>query len=150
MTNSETPSAVAVQQPSNMAVGFAPTTENIELLKNTVGDVTLADNELQLFLYQAQRTGLDPLARQIYVLKDKSGRVSFMTSIDGQRLVAQRTEQYEGKVGPQWCGVDGVWKDVWLKNDPPAAARVGVYRSGFKEAVYGVATWKSYGRDVKI
>lgn len=128
---------------------FAPTRENIELLKKTlVSDrVQLTDNELQLFLYRAQRTGLDPLARQIYVMKNKD-RVTFMTSIDGQRLVAQRTGEYEGQTPTEWCGEDGVWKDVWLQKEPPMGARVGVWRTGFKEAVYGVARWDSYAKYV--
>jgi phage recombination protein Bet len=129
-------------------VAFEPTDENIELLKTTLtGQGTnLTDNELRLFLYQAKQTGLDPLAKQIYVMK-AGGKLTFMTSIDGQRLVAQRTGQYQGQVGPQWCGKDGQWVDVWLADEHPAAAKVGVYRDGFKEAVFGVATWKSYAKE---
>ncbi len=128
-------------------VGFTPTEENIQLLKTTLtgAGTVLTDNELRLFLYQAKQTGLDPLAKQIYVMKS-GGKLTFMTSIDGQRLVAQRTGQYEGQVGPQWCGKDGNWRDVWLADESPAAARVGVYRTGFREPVYGVATWKSYAK----
>ena len=141
---------VAVAQPApSSTVGFAPTEENIQLLKTTLADskTQLSDNELSLFLYQAKRTGLDPLARQIYVLK-KADRISFMTSIDGQRLVAQRTGEYQGQTKPEWCGTDGRWKDVWLSNDPPAAARIGVYRQGMVEPVYGVARWQSYNQGV--
>lgn len=131
------------------SIEFTPTRENIELLKKTlVSDrVQLSDSELQLFLYRAQRTGLDPLARQIYVMKNKD-RVTFMTSIDGQRLVAQRTGEYEGQTPTEWCGEDGIWKDVWLHKEPPMGARVGVWRTGFKEAVYGVARWDSYAKYV--
>lgn len=136
-----------VPMADNSALAFVPTEENIELLKNTLQaqKTNLTNNELGLFLYQAQKTGLDPLARQIYVLKT-GDRVSFMTSIDGQRLVAQRTGQYQGQVGPEWCGKDGIWKDVWLEDGNPAAARVGIYREGFEAPVYGVATWKSYAK----
>ncbi len=132
------------QQPG----GFAQTKENIDLLKATLttAGTNLTDNELRLFLHQAKQTGLDPLAKQIYVMKSGS-KLSFMTSIDGQRLVAQRTGQYEGQVGPQWYGYDGKWRDVWVADEHPAAARVGVYRTGFKEPVYGVATWKSYANE---
>jgi phage recombination protein Bet len=130
------------------AVAFAQTKENIELLKSTLtsAGTNLTDNELRLFLHQSKQTGLDPLAKQIYVMKS-GNKLSFMTSIDGQRLVAQRTGQYEGQVGPQWCGKDGQWLDVWLEDEHPAAARVGVYRTNFKEPVYGVATWKSYANE---
>jgi phage recombination protein Bet len=122
------------------------TPENIELLKKSLVDqkTVLTDSELGIFLYQAQKTGLDPLARQIYVMKRDQGGVSFMTSIDGQRLVAQRTHEYDGQTPPQWCGPDGKWVEVWLSENNPSAARIGVYRKGMREPVYAVATWKSY------
>jgi phage recombination protein Bet len=137
---------LAPGQSQGQAIAFAQTPENIELLKASLSasGTNLSDSELGIFLYQAAKTGLDPLARQIYVMERGNGGVSFMTSIDGQRLVAQRTHEYDGQTSPEWCGSDGKWREVWLENGNPAAARVGVYRRGMREPVYGVATWKSY------
>lgn len=135
-------------QTQQQAIAFVQTEENIDLLKKSLADskTVLTDSELGIFLYQAQKTGLDPLARQIYVMKRDGGGVSFMTSIDGQRLVAQRTGEYEGQTEPEWCGTDMVWKQVWLEDEPPAAARCGVYRKGFRAPLYAVARWKSYNQ----
>ena len=99
--------------------------------------------DLQVFFHQAQRTGLDPFARQIYMI-ERSGRQTIQTSIDGLRIVAQRSNNYGGQTQAEWCGDDGVWKDVWLAKVNPVAARVGVYYKDSPHATYAVAKWDSY------
>ena len=37
-----------------------------------------------------------------------------------------------------------MWRDVWLDQQPPAAARVGVWRENFREPAYGVARLAAY------
>lgn len=139
--------AVAEQPQGPVSVGFEATRENIELLKNTLAgqDMKLTDSELQLTIYQAKKTGLDPLSRQIYPMKN-NGRLTFITAIDGYRLIAERTGLYRGQTEAQWCGNDGKWRDVWLDDKWPAASRVGVYKEGFTAPVYAIATWKSYAK----
>jgi phage recombination protein Bet len=105
--------------------------------------------DLAVFLHYAQRTGLDPFARQLYMI-ERGGRYTIQASIDGLRIVAQRSGEYAGQVGPYWCGDDGEWIDVWLDTKPPVAAKVGVMRKGFNEPLWAVAKFDSYNANSPI
>lgn len=110
-----------------------------------------SDAEADQFIQTIERTGLDPWARQIYVRMgwDSAKGCKVMqvgVTIDGQRLIAVRTGRYQGQTMPEWCGKDGVWKEVWLEEGPPAACRQGVHCLGFVEPLYGIALYSDYAQ----
>ena len=112
-------------------------TEQISLIKTQIAkDAT--NDELKLFLYQCQRTGLDPLTRQIYFVK-RAGRMTIQTSIDGFRVIAQRSNEYAGQDEPKW---------TYTESGDILSCSVTVYKfspSGERyPAATGVAFYKEY------
>jgi phage recombination protein Bet len=134
--------AVARTTPTTIGAVRQWSQAEVEVIKNQIAK-NCSNEELGLFAMVCQKTGLDPFVRQIYAVKI-SGQMTIMTSIDGFRLIAERTGQYRGQVGPQWCGKDGQWRDVWLEDEPPMAARVGILREGFEGPLWGVARYSAY------
>jgi phage recombination protein Bet len=108
------------------------------------------DANLSVFLHYCQRTGMDPFTRQIYMIgrwdRQTGGlKYTIQMAIDGFRIIAQRSKQYAGQTEPQWCGRDGVWKDVWVDHTtPPVAARIGVLRHGWPQPTYAVAHFAEF------
>lgn len=127
--------------------------QQLEVIRKIVAPKGTTDAELKLFLMYCQRTGLDPIGRQIWFSERRAKdpqtgqwivtRVP-ETTIDGFRITAERSGEYQGQTAPQWCGADGVWRDAWLEAGPPAAARVGIWRDKFREPLYAVALYREY------
>lgn len=107
---------------------------------------------VEQFLHMARRSGLDPLARQVYCIGRLShGQVtwSIQTSIDGFRVIAERSGQYAGQGPSEWLAKDGEWTQVWVKElhgEYPLAARATVYRHDFTQPLTAVATWDAYAQ----
>jgi phage recombination protein Bet len=128
------------------------TAEQVALIKRQLlqpRDRQATDDELALFLYQCERTKLDPFNRQIYAVfrwdaRIKAERMTVQVSIDGLRLVAERTGKYQGQHGPYWTVDAKEWVDVWIAVEPPAAAKVGVWKEGAREPTFGVALFREY------
>jgi len=82
----------------------------IQLIKDTVA-IGATNNELALYLHQAERTGLDPLSRQIYFIKRK-GKGTIQVGIDGFRLIADRTGDYAPGKASEFTFVEKNGKQV--------------------------------------
>lgn len=117
------------------------TPEQTQLISSTIAPGCSGD-ELKLFAYACQRTGLDPFSKQIYAIK-RGGKMTIQAGIDGLRAIAERTGQLDGSE-TYWCGDDGQWQDVWLAAKPPAAAKTIIYRKGSSHAFIGVARFADY------
>ncbi len=118
---------IAIQQKHEMTQFSS---EQVALIKNYLCK-GITDDELKLFQAVCKKTGLDPFMKQIYAVKrnGKGGeQMTIQTSIDGYRLIAERTGRYapgrestyqyeEGKVLCATSYVkkqtaDGTWHEV--------------------------------------
>jgi phage recombination protein Bet len=148
MTNAE-----LARRPAG-ALGVSPTqtdwTPDQRSALDALGiDDSVGAGDLKVFLSYAQRTGLDPFARQIYLIgryEKSTGRKrwTIQTGIDGFYVVAKRSGLYRGMVQTLWCGPNGKWREPWLSAEPPAAAKTGVRHADYPEPLYATALWSEY------
>jgi hypothetical protein len=101
------------------------------------------DGDKQVFLHVSQRTGLDPFARQIYMIgrnekksEKRNGqwtetwsvKWTIQTGIDGWRVIRDRAERREGVRGIlsrfTYYAPDGSAHPVWVHRDSPVAIEV--------------------------
>ncbi|WP_136314347.1 phage recombination protein Bet [Actinomyces procaprae] len=123
-----------------------------------LGVADASDADLAVFLHQAQRTGLDPFARQLYMIgryDRRSGRTkqTIQTGIDGLRLVAARRAERMGvplsiSAAEYADPRTGNFRPVLPAGTMPLAARVTVrLGEGTYEAVAYLSEYAQTGRD---
>lgn len=139
-------SALPATKPPALA-HYSP--EDLELIRRFVAPGS-SDHELAFFLEYAQARDLNPFEGELvgvsrWSAKEKREIMSIQVTVRGERTLAERTGLYGGQDPPEWCSKDGRWVDVWLNDkEPPAAARVAVYRKDWPRPAVGVARYASY------
>lgn len=125
-----------------------------------IGLEDVGEGDLQVFHHVCQRSGLDPFARQIYMIGRKASvfdddaggwtkvtKFTIQTGIDGFRLIGRRAaDRAKHKVSveaPLWAHEDGSWRPVWRSMwGAPVAAKVTIRRDG--EPFEAVALFDEY------
>lgn len=110
-------------------------------------------NQLAVFFGICERYRLDPfdasgqvwfVKRQVWNADTRQNDETYSVQIGvaGLRLIAARTGEYQGEIGPEWSKDGAAWSPFWTWDDPPMVARVGVRRRGFPEPLWAYATWQ--------
>lgn len=136
------------------------TQRQIAALKQLGVSNNVTNADLDIFLAQSKRTGLDPFSKQIYMIgrRQKIGNTdqyeikqTIQVGIDGLRAIAHRVAQQCHEAFSMsdtlWADNSGAWHDVWLAPTPPAAAKVSVKRGG--GVFSAVALFKEYAPTYK-
>lgn len=129
-------------------------TSNDELKKVIKESINpdMSDAEFAYFFEFCKRRNLDPLTDVYPVSRWDSRlnkkRTTFQASIDAYRKIAVRSNDYAGSL-IEWCGEDGVWKDVWLSKTPPSAAKCTVKRKSSTTPTSRVVLFDEYVQKTK-
>lgn len=96
--------------PIQQGPGWTPA--DVALIKDTVAKGT-NESEFKLFLYAAQKYGLDPLVKQIWCVKYGTAPANIFTGRDGFLAIAHRSGQFDGM--ESGCRLDGDEVIGWCK-----------------------------------
>ena len=116
-------------------------------VKATVAPKDCPDEFVVLYFMRCKQVGADPSSKMLYIVNRKNrGEDGWRIEsyVDFFRSAAVATGEYNGQEGPQWCGDDGVWLDEWLRDTPPTAARVKVFRKNVEHTPWITARYSAY------
>jgi phage recombination protein Bet len=135
--------ATSVQQISE--VKWTP--GEITILKEAILDAQASNAELALFSKICEATGLNPFAKQIYGIRRK-GKITFQCSIDGYRLIADRTGQYAGNDDPLYDEGLSLYQHLISGRGNPLVATVTVWKAvgGVRCNFTASASWEQYAQ----
>lgn len=111
--------------------------------------------DLQYFLSVSKKTGLDPLGRQLYAVyrnnwKTQQDELTIQVSIDGFRLIAQRSGDYAGQDDAVFA-LEEEYNPITKAKDQVFKASVTVYKlvNGVRCGVTATARWDEYAQTTK-
>lgn len=96
------------------------------------------------FIAACDRTGLDPTAKQIYAAQ-MGGKWTVLIGVDGFRVVAQRTGEYDGQDPIEFLDTNNQWSTTPPPKGKLVAARIAIYRKGISRPLVQTVTLAEFG-----
>lgn len=128
------------------ALALLDPNEELDIFKKHFAPLNTPPDEWEIFKQKCRTYRLSPMRGQMCLVGrwDSSAGKTVYTpqiTIGGLRSIALRTGQFEGTTEPEWGDGEGNWYKLWPQRlgKHPYAARIGVYRTGFRAPVWGVA-----------
>src|ERR1700721_4430893 len=125
------------------------TDEQKQLLRKSAMCSKLSDDQFAYFLGVTERTRLDPFVGQIRPDVrnstseggQKEPTLLIIVTLQGLRVIGDRSGQLDGESGLEWAGKNGEWHDSWTAEDSPVVARASVHRKDRKFPFTAVCRW---------
>ena len=125
---------------------WEPNPQEMDIYRKHYAPPETTQDEWNIFLEVCKTYRISPLRKQIYLIgryDPGKGRTIHtpQVSIGTLRLLALRSREFEGTTEPEWGDEEGHYHTLWPKRlgASPYAARIGVYRKGFRVPKWGVA-----------
>lgn len=135
---------------TDLAQEYGLSPAQLQLIRTMCVAPDAPDDILRLHMHLCKTYGFDPMGNMLVWQKRRDKRTNQdrwtkITTIDGFRSLAADTGDFQGRVGPFFSADGEKWSEVWTDaKKPPAYAKVGIWREGFREALFTVCNYESY------